>query len=692
MSSQRTDISSVGFNLSQRSSTGQSTDNSDTTIRIKYSRRTRRKVRRKIPREHLIAHENDIGRKLKCHDFKDKEVLGRSFVYAILWLALNQIGDTLQISDLIRYAKESHIKLNNISIFLPPNVDSKQAVNHFRKSSNDNLTHNFLRTKALTVAKVIGIRNVVQPDLVMLCERYCKDLCIPPAIAEMAKKLLAFHPPQMKTNESATLFRTVPNFEGRAMAYIIFLLKMFFGLDDKREKEISTSAQTINDTLQTNDSKQSDLFVWTEWVEYIEMRNTILSQCHYPTAMQIDPNTNMHTDMLVDFLKRSNEDSSYQEKYRKTEMENIRLIFNQIVQLHEQNAKPNIKPSCHFHPSLTPFSSYMEQIAADRSIKSKIYVPEFMNVNHEQRDILPYLKPKKLKKVFRAMKLHLKIIEIEFNSSFEFAHIHHDNRKSTKNVEFQFDVMRSEWIDSIRQRNVKRNKQQQLHRIKENDEIQQEVDEHLSKLRTKQIAADQARKAQNNATDHITIPSEHEATDIHSISDISSYQYFDEMEKPMDTVDDFVLNEPRRNLDKQPNMLDYQSSDDDSNNNDDDIDDDDDDDYDPNAQNENSIEFIISNFDYWIAMQNIYYMTNASFADSVTTLPKSFQWLLKQCALQIHMNIKDLYIELLAIENQFRYVLKPIFKMDSYIRYRTPSTDKLNAQTINAIKNLKRIW
>lgn len=162
--------------------------------------------------------------------------------------------------------------------------------------------------------------------------------------------------------------------------------------------------------------------------------------------------------------------------------------------------------------------------------------------------------------------------------------------------------------------------------------------------------------------------------------------YFEEEEK--DICDDILLTEPRRDLDQQPNMLNYQSSDDES---------DDDDDHDLNAERATptslpSIEFVISNSDYWIAMQNIYYITNASFVDSANALPKSFQWLLKQCALQLHMHTKDLYIELLAIENQYRYVLKPIFKMDSYIKYRASESKKLDAEVQKSIRNLKRIW
>lgn len=671
MSSQKTDISSVGINLSQRSSTGQSTDNSDTTIRIKYSRRARRKACQKIPREHVLEHQNDIAHKLKCHNYKDKEVLGRSFVFAILWLALNQIGDSLQISDLIRYAKESHIPLNNISNLLPPNIDCAQAVHHFR-NTNDNLTHAFLRTKALTIARVIGIRNVEQPDLAMLCERYCKDLSLPPEIARMVKRLLAFHPPQMKTTESGALSRTVPNFEGRAMAYVIFVLKLLFGVDDKREKEISSSAQVINDKLNENDLKQSPLFVWSEWVEYIEMRNIILSQCHYPIAMQINPNRNMHTGMYIDFLKHNNEDSAYQEHYRKVEMENIRLIFDQIVQLHEQHDRHQMHHSCHFQHTLTPFSSYMEQVLGDRSIKSKIYIPEFMNVDHEKRDLRPYLRSKMLKNVLKEMNLQLKIRKIGFNQQSEFAGVHHENGKSTANVKFEFDVTKAEWIDLIKQRDEQENATRQENQCTNNENIKQKVKEHLSNLRRKRATARESVKKANEEADN-------GSTENHPILGMPSYHYFDEEEN--DLVDEILLNEPRCNLDKQINMLNYDESSDDESV-----------DGDTDSETTDDIELVTSNFDYWIAMQNIYYITNASFEASVNTLPKTFQWLLKQCALQIHMHIKDLYIELLAIENQYRYVLKPIFKMDNYIKYRATRSKKLDAQTINAIKNLQRIW
>lgn len=666
MSSQKTDIDSIGLNVSQYSSTGPSSDNTEASICIRYSRRTRRKARKKMSREHLIEHQNDISRRLKCHNFKDKEVLGRSFVFALLWLALNQIDDSTQISDLIRYAKESHIKLNNISTFLPPNVDGKQAMYHFRKSSNDSLNHFALRSKALTVARMINMQHIQMPNLGNLCERYVKDLSLPSAIADMIRRLLAFQAPQMKIKKSSALTRAVPNYEGRAMAYIIFVLKLCFGLDDSREQEISHSAQQVNQTLIEFDSKQDQLFVWSEWVEYVEMRNTILSQCHYPTAMQIDPNVSMHTDMYIDFLKKANDDGQFQENYRKVAMENIRLIFDQIVQLHTQQERRKSKPSCHFSPTQTPFSSYMEHIKNDRSVKSQVYVPEFMNVDHGTRDILAFFYPKQLKKEFKSHKHRLVVREIGFNKKFNFMPVSYTNSKITTNVQFQFDVTTQEWIKEIRENEIAKRNTMEVNRSIEHEMIGDGVRMHLESLAAKQQAKMMTSK-DTSLTANVT-----------TVTETLSDNFFEEEEKEI--IDDYRLLEPRRNLDEQPNMLHYLSSDDDSEPDDSTID------------NNNQIDFILSNFDYWILLQNIYYITNASFAETMNQLPKSFQWLLNQCALQIHMPVKDLYIELLAIENQYRYVLKPIFKMNHYIKYRKLNRGKLDTQTLNAIKLLKKIW
>lgn len=681
MSSQKSDISSVGYNLSQPSSTGASEDVSEASIRIEYSRRARRRAKVRMTRDHLLEHQLDIAKKLKCHkQNSENDQVGRPFVYAVLWLALNHIGDDLQLGDMIRYSKESHIKLNNISSFLPANVDTKHAVNHFRRSSRDYLQHFALRRKAFAVAQTIKLRTVKMPDLSKLCARYVKELCLPPLVGEMVNKLLAFYPPQMKLKK--TFPAAVPNFEGRAMAYIVFVLKLFFGLDDEREVKISRAAQAVNAKLEQLELKHSPLFVWSEWVEYIDMRNVILSQCHYPTAMHIDPNAQVPVDLYVDFLKRANEDSMCSEKFRKREMENIGVVFEQVLKLHKNDERTNT--SMHFPASLTPFYSYLSQINCMDAIKSQIYIPEFMQVCHDARDMLAFLKPINLRRAFNEAGHKLDVYQIGQSENVQFVPITFDNGRVMENVRFSFDITKDDWMRLINERDAARDAECLKKYAEYSEQARDSVHTHLRKLRTKEVSAARVKKIVANSptkrTEPASAPDSSDAVSI-SISDIPSYKYFDEDEK--DIIDEFILNEPRRNLDQPPNILDYGSSDASAVSSDDET---------PLSSllDENHIEFIISNYDYWISLENLYHLTYKSFDEKSKHLPKSFQWLLNQCALHLHQQPKDLYVELMAIENAYRFVLKPTFKMDNCFKYRDAT--KLSGSLGGAVEWLKRIW
>jgi TATA box-binding protein-associated factor RNA polymerase I subunit B len=65
-------------------------------------------------------------------------------------------------------------------------------------------------------------------------------------IAEIVKYVecvMTFSPPSMKFNKCLSHFS---NYEGRAMAYIIFVLKLLLGLDGRTEYEISKVTEKLN--------------------------------------------------------------------------------------------------------------------------------------------------------------------------------------------------------------------------------------------------------------------------------------------------------------------------------------------------------------------------------------------------------------------------------------------------------------
>lgn len=59
-----------------------------------------------------------------------------------------------------------------------------------------------------------------------------------------AQKIFLSHPSEMQFKLNKSSF--IPNYEGRAMAYIIVTLKILYGLDDITEKEISRVVEKIN--------------------------------------------------------------------------------------------------------------------------------------------------------------------------------------------------------------------------------------------------------------------------------------------------------------------------------------------------------------------------------------------------------------------------------------------------------------
>lgn len=61
-------------------------------------------------------------------------------------------------------------------------------------------------------------------------------------ISLYAERLVALSPPKMKFCDKSC----IPNYEGRAMAFIIVVLKILLGLDGITEYEISNVADKIN--------------------------------------------------------------------------------------------------------------------------------------------------------------------------------------------------------------------------------------------------------------------------------------------------------------------------------------------------------------------------------------------------------------------------------------------------------------
>ena len=111
---------------------------------------------------------------------------------------------------------------------------------------------------------------------------------------------------------------TVRNVETHAAALILIALKLTLGLDDATEYRTSEFAEKVNrildlksssllaattDFYSESTSKTPTLFVWDEWVRFIEYRRSVLERNHVPTAIRQGSVSQMDPSLLLSYAE-----------------------------------------------------------------------------------------------------------------------------------------------------------------------------------------------------------------------------------------------------------------------------------------------------------------------------------------------------------------------------------------------------
>lgn len=288
-----------------------------------------------------------------------------------------------------------------------------------------------LREHVSIICKNIGIQRPKKPDIIKLVRRYASELCLPTDMADYIERLVNLLPPQFAV-------RTIgyyPGFEARAMAYIIFTLKLLFGLDGDRERRMSHSAQKLNSKIEElnrqTGEKQPLLFVWKEWVEYIEMRKVIVSQFNSSFCEQFKQcqSTSQLLEQMAEEMRQSEDrenllNETNDNLHVKQKLKNFRSLFERFQEtykLSENNKKP--VQVIEFKPSFTPALSYMKNIFLicdnETSINSHINfkIPDFMRTNHAQRNINSFLQVKPFIDYFKRHELKLNVHTLAANTN-----------------------------------------------------------------------------------------------------------------------------------------------------------------------------------------------------------------------------------------------------------------------------------
>lgn len=283
----------------------------DNAPNLVFNKEARKELLKTQSKYHLKKHRVDIHSELKCHKptyraisttYKNSPyLLTRNKLYSLIYLGLLIIKDKIQLGDLLRLIREGHVSYNSVMHFFPEEFEEKNIDLTNYLSRKMPLTHYSTRQISAKIVNYLGIaRNIPVQNLVVLCERYCHELNLPKEIFKCSLKLMAKTTPVMLTTKHSSV---IPNYEARAISFIIFTMKLLFGLDDVTEHKFSQYALIVNNLNEDSGLKLKKMFVFDDWMKHLQYRKCVLNYYHFPTGFANDQSMN-NVDQYSEFLKQ----------------------------------------------------------------------------------------------------------------------------------------------------------------------------------------------------------------------------------------------------------------------------------------------------------------------------------------------------------------------------------------------------
>uniref|UniRef100_A0A182JKY3 Rrn7/TAF1B C-terminal cyclin domain-containing protein n=1 Tax=Anopheles atroparvus TaxID=41427 RepID=A0A182JKY3_ANOAO len=420
--SQSSDLEST---LSTLSSSLHNPNDPNAPLAFRFNSRARKRLREElnIDEEHIEWHEHEAPIDASCHSItalypKNRMANGqpdewsnvcrKSVIVSILALALNQAGSPIQIGDILRWINEGHLPFHDLEQLLPDELDPACYSETLIHLSTPNMAE--MRSVASLLSRDLGI-IAVEPDLRDLCRRYLDELALPQDLDPYIVKLIAIGP-TIKQDGTYTHF---PAYEQHAMKYILFVMKLLFGLDGVIETKMDALSEKVNNRLSETPEKYPKLFVWHEWQQYVAMRGTILEQLHYPTNQQRANyrklGNTVDSELFLDFsasylipdddnttgyrapLIRANHGQAEERRFK-----NIHSIIATTTDTQlKKSSESSMKNIC-FEHSLQPQRSYLAEVLNMQEFNQLgIYIPDYIRTDHSKRTTSPFVNPMPLK-------------------------------------------------------------------------------------------------------------------------------------------------------------------------------------------------------------------------------------------------------------------------------------------------------
>lgn len=533
----------------------------------------------------------------KYHGHKDYVlILSGRLLLNILYCALNICGSDIQLTDLLRFAREGFLSYYNFKKLLPERFDDVKLSLTKYHSLEYKSHQTFLFDLNYFLVHFPDIRRSLKlPNLMVLAKRYIEDLCLPSALLNYVEKLMELMPSKLSFNSF------IPSYEARAIAYILFVLKLIFGLDGFREKEISNSARKINFKLK-HFGISKRLFNFEDWREFIEYREIILTKYYYPSIYNADykldqPYENytsmLHTVQPVTFNVYNTDEKL--SKFHKTAIHKkavTKELLHKLLNLHDE------KPSAHlnFECSLTPLKDAYQvilQSPLQASINTNL-VTDFTD------DILEYyFDPEQLENVFVELQIVLVSKPATFPKNFCMEKpltMNMNPNLMNKSMKLSHETIDDKkWIKNLIKQEKENRRKKETNKVTYH--IKAKAD--LIKKRYKLRKSIRKRNQKNKETINAEIELE-----------------YDEI---LDTDETF-----------------YDSA------------------------NYEYLTFVCPDFNLWHRKMRININIIKKFTEAVKTLPKSMVWLLNAASKVIHQSPESIYFHLITLENEFTDYYKPM--------------------------------
>ncbi|XP_071569340.1 uncharacterized protein Taf1b isoform X2 [Temnothorax nylanderi] len=221
------------------------------------------------------------------------ELITPTKLWAILYLALRIHNQDIHLGDMIRYGREGHLSYYRLDRLVPPEVSLTRSDMNFLSRAMD-ITHKGMRRIIGRMAKFLGVTKIICPDLLSLVNRYCTELALPKSISSYAERLISLSAPKMTFDKKSC----IPNYEGRAMAFIIVVLKTLLSLDGITENGISNVADKINSIYKLTSQYGIQLDSVDSNLHFVEKTVSLFEQTKIAKVKDL-----MGTNAIEDFLE-----------------------------------------------------------------------------------------------------------------------------------------------------------------------------------------------------------------------------------------------------------------------------------------------------------------------------------------------------------------------------------------------------